>query len=260
MGSSERRKQKELWTFEQFQRVHAVPSGNVDGDGENPDIVIHAADRRLGIEITDICHGSELGSSDAMAAAGERDGVMCLLREELHTRSVPPVDVSVHFRGTLQFRSGGRRALANRLADYVAARLPEFGDVFTSSGTAWPRDEDLPAEVFAITVARYPYLTHISCDAPECVAIPDLQAKDLEQCIADKNHRVAVYRQRCDEVWLVMCINTTNLATNYSLNECATSAEVVTEFDRAFLFSVFDRYACEVRRAGPMPSTEFVTS
>lgn len=259
MGSSGRKKQKELWTFEQFQRVHSVPSGSVDGDGENPDIVVHAADRRLGIEITDICHGSELGSSDAMAAAGEREGVMRLLRKELHSRNVPPVDVSVHFGGSLQFRSGGRRALANRLADYVAARLPEVGDVFTSSGTVWPRDEDLPAEVFAITVARYPCLTRISCDAPECVAIPDLQAKDLEQCIADKNRRVAVYRQRCDEVWLVMCINTTHLATNYSLDECATSVEVVTEFDLVFLFSVFGRYACEVRRAGHIPATEFIT-
>ena len=57
-----------------------------------------------------------------------------------------------------------------------------------------------------------------------------------------------------------MCINTANLATNFSLDERATSAEVVTEFDRVFLFSVFDRYACEVRRAGHMPSTAFGTT
>lgn len=259
MGSSGRKKQKELWTFDQFQRVHPLPNGIVDGDGENPDIVVYAADCRLGIEITDIYHGSELGSSDAMAAAGNREGVMRLLKKELHSRNVPPVDVSVHFSGSLQFRSGGQRALANRLADYVVARLPEVGEVFTSSGAAWPIDEGLPAEVFAITVARYPCLTRISCDAPECLAIPDLQARDVRQCVAGKDRRVAAYRQRCDKVWLVMCINTANLATNYSLDECATSVEVVTEFDRVFLFSVFDRYACEVRRAGHIPATEFIT-
>ena len=254
MGRSGRKKQKELWTFDQFQRVHPVPSGSVDSAGENPDIVVHAADGRLGIEITDICHATGDVGSSAMKAAGEREGVMTLLREELQA-----LDVSVHFNGPLQLFSGGRRLLANRLADYVLARLPAVGDVFRSTGTTWPIDEDLPTEVFAITVARYPCLSHVFCNAPDCVAIPDLQAVEISQRVAEKNSRVATYRQRCDEVWLVMCINTADLATNYSLDERATSAEVVTEFDRVFLFSVLDRYAYEVRRAGCTPLAQVVT-
>lgn len=250
MGSRGRKKQKELWTFDQFQRVHPVPSGSVDGDGENPDIVVHTADRRLGIEITDICHAIGDDGSSAMKAAGEREGVMNLLREELQARGVQPLDVCVHFKGPLEFCSGGRSLLANRLADYVVARVPDVGDVFRSTGSTWPIDEDLPTEVFAITVARYPCLTRMYCSAPDCVAIRDLQAVEISQRIAEKNARVAAYRKRCDEAWLVMCINTADLATTYSLDECAKAVEVVTDFDRVFLFSVLDHYAFEVRCAG----------
>ncbi len=253
MGCGGRKKQRELWTFDQFQCVHPVPSGSVDSAGENPDIVVHAADGRLGIEITDICHETGDVGSSAMKAAGEREGVMTLLKEELETRGMQAIEVSVHFNGPLQLFSGGRRLLAHRLADYVLARLPAVGDVFRSTGTTWPIDEDLPTEVFAITVARYPCLSRVFCSAPDCVAIPDLQAAEISLRVAEKNSRVAAYRQRCDQVWLVMCINTADLATAYSLDERATSAEVVTEFDRVFLFSVLDRYAYEVRRAGCTP-------
>ena len=149
--------------------------------------------------------------------------------------------------------------MANRLADYVVARVPEVGDVFRSTGTTWPVDEDLPTEVFAITVARYPCLTRMFCSAPACVAVPDLQAGVILQRVADKNPRVAAYRKRCDEVWLMMCINTADLATNYSLDESAKAVEVATEFDRVFLFSVLDRYAFEVRSASYMPSTQVIT-
>lgn len=260
MGCDKRKKRRELETFEQFRRAYAVPDGVVDWEGENPDVVVHAADRRVGIDITSICHAGGPGGSPAMAVAGEREDVIRLLREELERVGVPPVDVSVHFNGPLRFRSRGRRAFANHLASYVAARVPEVGEVFSSCATTWPIDKDLPAQVSAIKVARYPCLTRMFCKAPGYVAVPDLQAIVIEQRVAGKNCRVATYRERCDETWLVMCINTADLGTWHSLDESATSAEVATEFDRLFLFSVLDHYACEIRRAGHTPPAELVTT
>ena len=240
MSCREKKKLKERWTFDRFREIHTVPNGTVDSDGENPDIVIHAADYRLGIEITEICHAGGPGDASAMAAAGEREGVMHLLQQRLESIGVPAVDVSVHFNGPLQFRSGERRECANRIAGYIASTLPELGGVFTSSGTAWPIDKDLPAEVHAITVARYPCLTRSFCSAPDCRWIPSLQHGDFEGRVAEKSARVEVYRERCDQVWLVMCINTADLATAYCLEGFTPPKVLTTTFDRLFLFSVME--------------------
>lgn len=239
------KEEADLWKLKHFRRLHPVPEGQVDSRDESPDIVIYATDRRIGIEITDIYHSSGASGSKVQQAAGERDGLMCLLARELDKRSVPPVAVSYHGDAP-RLTSGGRKDLAERLARYIAPRVPEPGEVFSKCANHWPYDPELPPEVFALRVARYRCLTRISCDGSHAVFVPGLNAADVLRCVATKDRKAPAYRSRCDEAWLLMCINTADLATAYSLETFASPSAIATDFDRLFLLSILEPQVHEI--------------
>jgi hypothetical protein len=242
------KEERELWALAKFRELYPVPDGPVDSSDESPDLVIHASSGRVGIEVTDIQPENGKGGSSVMRDASERAAIMRKLKALLEKSNVPPVMVSFH--GKLPERSQtGRDDLAERLARYIGPRIPPDGEVFSKCANHWPYDPELPPEVFALTIARYRCLTKISCDSSEAVCISDLAAVDVERCVAKKNGKVTAYRARCDEAWLLMCINTADLATAYSLETFASPSAVATDFDRLFLLSILEPQVCEIPRA-----------
>ncbi len=242
------KEERELWALGKFRQLYPVPEGPVDSSEESPDLVIHASSGRVGIEVTDIQPDDGKGGSSVMRDASERAAVMRKLEVLLVKSNVPPVMVSYH--GNLPERSPtGRDDLAERLASYIGPRIPPEGEVFSKCAHHWPYDPELPPDVFAVTIAQYRCLTEISCDSGEAVFIPDLAAADVDRCVAKKNGKVAAYRERCDEAWLLMCVNTVDLATAYSLESFSTPAAISTHFDRVFLMSVFGSRVYEIHTA-----------
>lgn len=239
MTREERKKVIEGWAFRNFCLMHEVPEGDVI-QGDCPDIVIHAQDHRIGIDATAICH------EGAMAAAGERASVMQSLQQMLVQKRVPSVDVSMQLTCPAKFRRGGRLKLAERLANYVERRVPQAGEVFARRASEWPLDEDLPAEVYGISIARYEYLTQTTCDATEAVFVPELQASNVERCVRRKNPCVQRYRERCSETWLLMYVNAAELATAYSFETFAPPAAIPSDFDRMFLLSILEPRVYEI--------------
>lgn len=239
------KKERELWALAKFRELYSVPDGPVDSADESPDLVIHASSGRVGIEVTDIQPENGKGGSRVMRDASERAAVMRKLKALLDKSNAPAVDVSYH--GDLpKRRRTGQDDLAERLANYIGPRIPSEGKVFSKCANQWPYDPELPPEVFALTVARYRCLTEISCDSGGAVFIPDLVALDVERCVAKKNGRVAAYRERCDEAWLLMCVNTVDLATAYSFETFAPPTAIPSDFDRLFLLSILEPRVYEI--------------
>jgi hypothetical protein len=240
MPKSPAKEERELWALKKFRELYSVPDGPVDSSEESPDLVIHASSCRVGIEVTDIQPENGKGGSSVMREASERAGVMRTLKSLLRKSNTPPILVSYH--GDLPERSPtGRDDLAARLARYIKPRIPPVGEVFSKCVNHWPYDPELPPECFALTIARYRYLTEISCNSGEAVFIPDLSIADVERCVAKKDGKVGAYRDRCDEPWLLMCVNTVDLATAYSLESFNAPPALPTEFDRLFVLSALDR-------------------
>lgn len=243
------KEERELWALGKFRELYPVPEGPVDSSDESPDLVIHAASGRVGIEVTDIQPENGKGGSCVMRDASERAAVMRKLKALLEKSNAPAVDVSYH--GDLpERRKTGQDDLAERLARYIRPRIPPEGEVFSKCANHWPYDPELPPEVFALTIARYRCLTEISCDSGEAVFIPDLAAADVERCVAKKNGKVAAYRERCDEAWLLMCVNTVDLATAYSFETFAPPTAIPSDFDRLLLLSILEPRVYEIPRAG----------
>lgn len=236
---------RELWALAKFRELHPVPEGLVDSSEESPDLVIHASSGRVGIEVTDIQPENGKGGSSVMRDASERAALMRKLEVLLRESNTPPVMVSFH--GKLPERSPtGRDDLAEQLASYISPRIPPEGEMFSKCANHWPFDPELPPEVFALTIARYRCLTEISCDSGEAVFIPDLAAADVERCVAKKNGKVAAYRERCDEAWLLMCVNTIDLAAAYSFETFAPPTFIPNDFDRLFLLSILEPRVYEI--------------
>lgn len=233
------KEERELWALGKFRELYPVPEGPVDSSDESPDLVIHAASGRVGIEVTDIQPENGKGGSCVMRDASERAAVMRRLEALLRESETPPVMVSYH--GNQPERSPtGRVDLAERLARYISPRIPPEGEVFSKCANRWPYDPELPPEVFALTIARYRCLTKISCESSEAVFVPDLRAADVNRCVAGKDGKVARYRKRCDDAWLLMCVNTADLATAYSFETFAPPTTLSSDFDRLFLLSILE--------------------
>lgn len=237
MPKDPKKEEADLSKLDHFRQLHAVPEGRIDSKDESPDLVIHSLEQRIGIEITDIHHGRGKGGSKVKQVQSELAQVMRLLKKRLDSLGVPPVNVRYHGSGPT-LTSGGQNDLAERLARYIVTRLPEPGEVFSKCSNHWPYDPEMPPEIFALSVARGCRLTQTSCHAPRGVAVPELTAADVLSGLEDKNGNVERYLKRCDEPWLLLCINTPDISTAYSLDTFQVPDLVRTSFGRVFVMSI----------------------
>ncbi len=245
MSNRDAKKWHERWLLDKFRECYPVPKGTIDAAHEKPDIVIHTPRNRVGIEVTEIHHDKVIAGSRTQAQAGEREAVMDLMESSLKDRGAPPIAVYLHLTLPSRPQPGSRRDLATRLADYVIRSLPAIDEDFHRDYWEWLADHHLPPEIYSITIMRRRCLTSITCHAPAAEFMPDMLPRYLEQVITEKNRRVRDYRKRCDEAWLLLCIETGSLATGFSIESFSPAPTIVAKFDKVFLFSVMDRWVHE---------------
>lgn len=211
--------------------------------GDSPDLVIVTPAHRLGIEHTQLMQGKgERGSGTLKAAEMLQTRCVVTARELYEERGADP-DLYVYVYFTAHhMRKADVPRLAERLAELVAQFAPAEPDSETTV-EAWRHNRgapgEIPPQIEEIWIKKPGRPDHL-WGVPRGSAVPFLSSAQIQAELDVKNGRVAKYRERCDEIWLLLTADGFSPATHLRLPDDVAAECFLSDFDRVFYFHNFD--------------------
>lgn len=242
------KKDVEFWRLEQFRRFCPdVPEGEVV-PSEGPDFLIHGI-RTIGIELTDLHRATPPGSVPQQASAAMRNRVIATAAEIYKSQNLPPVLATFFLDDREHVQKAEVYALAASYADLVAQNVPHVGSG-TEVPSHWDDFRELPKGVHKARIRRLEGLTSTTFSNPGATWVATLSREDINRALQDKEKKLAAYKSRCDEVWLVINCDTESMSTWFEVAPELHDEIFDSDFDRLYLVQHFRRAAHRLRTSG----------
>lgn len=200
-------------------------------NSEAPDFFLHyAAGRKVGLEVTELYQSASNDGYLPQEQESLRHRVVCEAQKmfEAQDPETAPLHVSVHFSSAHPLAKKGTKELAKAVADSVRRNaLPSEGSCILT--------DDIPEEVYALNIYRTEGTPRTAWTVPGGQYVPILESADLIEVIQKKSKLLAAYRQRCDEVWLLIVADGFRLGTMFQIEAQRLAPVPRGEFNRVFL-------------------------
>ncbi len=197
------------------------------GNPPAPDLLFRHEGRKIGLEHTRLF--AEHGSANGALQAREKliDSIANATRLEYENRRLPPVEVKLYI-SRCQIKKAEIKALANQIVEVVTRNTPHPGRTTEVNNNG---DGCLPAWIGLIRIFRFPEPTSASFfSAPRSAWMRTIDAPYLQQKIDEKathlqgylnecSPSLTVVEDRCNEVWLLMVEEGSNLSNTLEMPE-----------------------------------------
>jgi hypothetical protein len=226
MGRSQQQKKaQERAAIEVFRkRYEGFPPGNIL-DGEEPDFVVGTSG--IGIEVREYFREEFINGSPVQ----EQESLRLQITQRATERCAaltPKVFATVFFD---QSQRLSKRDVAP-VADAIVGAIRE-----ASSGPEWwlkiTNDGQLPASLESLIIYVPQDLQDACVTTTDVVWVREIGEREMQNILEAKEKRLASYRRRCSEVWLLIVVNGFRIASMAQLP--ATFPQLVSSFDRVFV-------------------------
>lgn len=247
--SEAEKKRKELATLTHLRTLlTSFPQGSIV-PGEEPDFIITLNDgRRVGVELTELHREVSQAEVAPQSQEALRHRIVRRTQEIYVTSGGPFLDVSVLF-ANIELTKASVQPLAQKIAEIVVSIIPAVGEVRYAKPD-YRNENDFPEEIHHVRVFKLPDATRNFFSAPGATWVATLQHEDVERVLSAKNERCLSYRNKADEVWLVISCNGEYMSTWFKGTAQIQEQTFQTKFDRVFLLSHFEHQVIEIRRHG----------
>lgn len=226
MTKAQRRKHAESFFFERTQALLTCwPTGIVDAAGEEPDIIVGWAQGRYGVEVTEMLRGE-------IRAVEESHRLICEKGRKrfLNAVNADCLDVKVIFRDHSVMGQREQDAAATNLAAIVRTRIPSVPEgVFASrleEGT------DFESSLFtAVWLHHHPNCPRSRWQPVGAWWVPVASVDHVQATIDKKERKVAAYRKRVEEVWLLIVLQGFRGSASWSVDDAVFSHQFETTFN-----------------------------
>lgn len=230
------KKEIERLQLQRFRELfNGFPEGEIE-ETEEPDFIVYSEVGNIGIEVTDLYWEVPEGEKPRQAEESIKYRIAGRARDLHEELELPPVHVSIHFSNNHTFQKNIVEQLATRISKLVEQNLPEMNSKY-EEGYEWVNRDYFPEEINRIAVYRFPEIKRAFFSAPDAGFIPDLSPRDIVRVLDNKNKKYAFYRKRCNELWLVVNINGSQLSSTFDIPEEAITERYRTPFERVFLLN-----------------------
>ncbi|WP_413658639.1 hypothetical protein [Paraburkholderia phenoliruptrix] len=230
LTKAQRRKHAESYYFERAQGLLACwPRGTVDATGEEPDILVDGPAGRYGVEVT------ELLRSDVRAVEESRR-LICEKAQKLFLRRINAdcLDVKVVFREHAALSPKAKDAAASDLAAIVGSRI-----ALIPSGVLSARLEcgtDFESDLFtSVWLHHHPNCPRSRWQPVGAWWVPVALPADVQATIDRKERKVAAYRKRVEDVWLLIVLQGFSGSASWSVHDSVLEHHFCTSFDGVVL-------------------------
>ncbi|WP_449412407.1 hypothetical protein [Pandoraea soli] len=223
---AQRRKHAESFFFERAQGLLTCwPMGTVDATGEEPDIVVIGSSAQYGVEVTEMMR-------DGVRAIEETRRLICEKAQRLFLRSLNAdcLDVKVVFRDHENLNPRVQETVATHLAAIVGSRIPSIPTgVFAArleEGT------DFESDLFtSVWLHHHPNCPRSRWQPVGAWWVPVASAESVQATIDKKERKIAAYRKRVEEVWLLIVLQGFSGSASWSVDDAVFSHCFSTTFD-----------------------------
>lgn len=230
LTKAQRRKHAESFYFERAQGLLTCwPDGAVDATGEEPDIVVIGPNVRYGVEVTEMLR-------DGVRAIEETRRLICEKAQRLFLRSLNAdcLDVKVVFRDHAKLNPRVQETVATDLAAIVRSRIPSIPTgVFAARLKA---GTDFESDLFtSVWLHHHPNCPRSRWQPVGAWWVPVASADSVQAIIDKKERKIAAYRTRVEEVWLLIVLQGFSGSASWSVDDAVFSHQFMTSFDGVVL-------------------------
>ena len=210
-------------------------------ESENPDFLLKCSGKNIGVEITHLYHNKHHSEVKSRAWEGECERVLNEAKIKWIERNQPKVNVSVTFNKDARFRRKEAKDWGKNLSYIISGIVPAPGKQ-SVVGKYAPishalKGVSIPEEYDSIIIDRSPEGMETSWTQSTGGALPKLEASFVQETLDKKNLRVSSYREKAEEIWLVICIEDFKYSASFDVNENATDHRYKSLFDKLYLIS-----------------------
>lgn len=227
---AQRRKHAESFYFERAQGLLTCwPRGTLDATGEEPDILVDGPAGKYGVEVT------ELLRSDVRAVEETRR-LICEKAQQLFLRRINAdcLDVKVVFREHAALSPKAKDAAASNLAAIVGSRIASI-----PSGVVSARLEcgtDFESDLFtSVWLHHHPNCPRSRWQPVGAWWVPVATPADIQATIGRKECKVAAYRNRVEDVWLLIVLQGFSGSAAWSVHDSVFAHHFCTSFNGVVL-------------------------
>lgn len=232
--SAPTKKQVERWQLDRFASLFSsFPLGTIE-KSEEPDFVVLTPERRVGIELTDLYRETPEGAVPQQAQESLRDRIAKTAGRKYAELGLPPLHVSVHFNPQHMPLKQDVERISTMIANLVAKNVPPPGSSFREDYD-WVNRDYFPEEVIHVGAWNLPGADAPFFTSPSASFVPSLEPGDIERALDLKEPKLARYRQRCDELWLLVSCDGGQLSTFFEHEDDVVERTYRSGFNRAFL-------------------------
>ncbi len=203
---------------------------------ETPDFFCFHGNRKFGVEITEFHIVSP-------APRTNRSKVIDEAQKLYISWGGTPIDVTVFFHDSAVFRPHEVLGQAEQLATFLLEEAPNAGYVRENYLT------NTPDSVSAVSIRRTKYSTTCWYSGSELGFCVDAVESDIQKRLDAKRKSLAVARQRCDELWLVIvCDLYGKIGKVAELTDTAINASYTFDVDRVLWLYLHEKRVLEFAR------------
>ncbi|MFM0089008.1 hypothetical protein PQR46_19035 [Paraburkholderia sediminicola] len=227
---AKRRKLAESFFFERAQGLLTCwPLGTIDATGEEPDILVAAPGRKYGVEVTEMLRGK-------LRAVEETRRLICEKAQKRFLSSVNAecLDVKVVFREHAALSPKDQDAAATDLVAIVGSRITSIPSGMLSAKLA--DGTDFESDLFtSVWLHHHPNCPRSRWQPVSAWWVPVASPADVQATVDRKERKVAAYRKRVEDVWLLIVLQGFSGSAAWSINDAVFSHQFETTFDGVVL-------------------------
>jgi hypothetical protein len=236
------RKQRERYLLDRFLVVSEIDA-IITGEGESPDFEIALDGRRIGVEITELFAENPQGLPPLQAHESLSAEITVAAKALYEKDGEPHVHVSIGFFTTVQVPRAQKNKLASAIATLVRRLVQKDGD-----HVVWDNnyEDDQLEGVAYLNVLRVANQEHSHWSVSRGGFFAPLELSTITSRISEKLQRLAAYRRKFPEIWLVVAIDGSRPSQFFDLRNIPDMTAIESDFDRTYFFSSFPPKAIRI--------------
>lgn len=175
-----------------------------------------------------------MGSSPQQAQESLRfriaETAQCLYENGGH----PNLYASIHFNPQYVLKKSEVQRLSKLIADVLVKNVPSIGQSYGEEYD-WINRDYFPEEIMSISAYNFPSARQSRFYSPSAAFVPTIEEKDIRRVLLHKANKLARYRKRCNEVWLLINCVVGQLSSFFKHEEAVLQLSYQSHFDRVFL-------------------------
>lgn len=216
-----------------IEALPTFPEGSIE-ESEEPDFIIRSSRRSIGIELTSLYWETPQVGISQQAQESLRHRIIKTAERLYSARNLPSLQVSIHFSPNYTPNKKDVQRLASAIDGLISQRVPMVGNSY-SEDYDWENRNYFPEEINHICAWNLPNTEASFFSSPSAAFVPILESNDILRVLASKESKIPRYRQRCDEVWLIVNFDQGQLSTFFEHNEDVVEQIYSSDFDRIYL-------------------------